>query len=68
MPLGIVGGGLVWRAFADDLGIANAVSIPVFAFVGIVAAGLVLANLIALAPGQSAARTPVATVLAVRDD
>ena len=68
VPLGVVGGLLVWRAFADGLGIDEAVSIPVLAFVGIVVAGVVLANLIALAPGRTAARTPAATVLALHDD
>jgi len=63
VPLGIVGGSLVWRAFANDLGIADAVSVPVLAFVGIVAAGLFLANLIALAPGRAAARTQAAVLL-----
>jgi FtsX-like permease family len=68
VPLGILGGALVWRTFAHDLGIDEAVSIPVVAFIGIVAAGVVLANLIALAPGQAAARTPAAIVLTVHDD
>ena len=68
VPLGAVGGLLVWRAFADGLGIDEAVSIPVLAFVGIVVIGVVLANLIALAPGRTAARTPAATVLALHDD
>ena len=68
VPLGIVGGSLVWRAFSNDLGIGDAVSVPVLAFVGIVAAGLVLANLIALAPGRAAARTQAAVLLSVVTD
>jgi hypothetical protein len=67
VPLGIVGGGLVWRTFADDLGIAGTATIPLAAFVGIVAAGVVIANLIALVPSRSAARTPAAAVLTVRE-
>ena len=46
----------------------ESVTIPVLAFVGIVVAGVVLANLISLAPGRAAARTPAAIVLTVHDD
>ena len=43
VPLGTLGGVLVWRAFTNDLGIDESVTIPVLAFVGIVVAGVVLA-------------------------
>jgi ABC-type lipoprotein release transport system permease subunit len=67
VPLGIVGGRVVWRAFTEDLGIATTAAIPVVAFTGIVAAAVVVANLIAFAPGRSAARTPAATILTIHD-
>ena len=55
VPLGAIGGGLIWRAFANDLGISTTAVIPVVAFVGIVVAGVVIANLIAVLPVQTAA-------------
>jgi hypothetical protein len=65
VPLGIIGGRVVWRAFTEDLGIATTAAISVAAFAGIVAAGVVMANLIALVPGRAAARTPAGAVLTV---
>jgi hypothetical protein len=67
IPLGVVGGHVVWRAFAESLGIDTAVAVPVLAFAGIAVAGLLVANLIALLPARTATRTPAATVLTVRD-
>lgn len=67
IPLGVIGGQVIWRAFATDLGIDASAVIPVLAFVVIVIAGVVIANLIALLPGRAAARTPAGAVLLVRD-
>jgi ABC-type lipoprotein release transport system permease subunit len=67
IPLGVIGGQVVWRAFAESLGIGTAVVVPVLAFVGIAVAGLLVANFIALVPARAAARTRAATVLAVHD-
>lgn len=67
IPLGVIGGQVIWRAFANDLGIDTSAVIPVLAFVAIVIAGVVIANLIALLPGRAAARTPAGAVLLVRD-
>ncbi len=56
IPLGVIGGSLVWRLVADDLGVAPSPSIPVLAIVVSIPAVLLLVNLIAYAPARRAAR------------
>jgi ABC-type lipoprotein release transport system permease subunit len=64
VPLGIGLGRFAWQLFADDLGVASEVVVPVLvAFVWVPAAALVLANLLALAPGWLAARVRPALTL-----
>jgi putative ABC transport system permease protein len=63
IPIGLVAGRWTWRSFADDLGIAAAVSVPILALAAIALAAVVLANLIAALPARAAARTQPALVL-----
>ena len=63
LPVGLAFGRWSWRRFADDLGIPSAVVVPVAAIVVTVAAGLVIANLLAAVPGRTAARTAPGIVL-----
>lgn len=65
VPLGIMGGRWGWRLFATQL---QVVPLPVTSWLvafGIVGGTIALGNLIALAPGRAAARTPAAVVLHV---
>lgn len=63
IPLGLVAGRWVWHGFADDLGVTDAVVVPVIAMVAIATSAVVLANLIASLPARVAARTQPAAVL-----
>jgi hypothetical protein len=63
LPAGVAGGRWTWRYLAAQLGVLPEPAVP-FAAIGIaIPATLVVANLIAAAPGQAAARTPPAAVL-----
>jgi hypothetical protein len=63
VPLGMAAGRWVWRLFADQLGVASEPVVPVVAALLLVPATVVAANLIALGPALSAARTRPASVL-----
>jgi len=63
VPVGLALGSVVWRLFADRLGVAPDVGIPVVALVVGIPATVVLANLAAAVPALLAARTYPATVL-----
>jgi ABC-type lipoprotein release transport system permease subunit len=63
VPAGIALGRLSWSAMADSLGVVSQPQVPVWALVTVVAAALVLANLIAWFPARLAARTPAASGL-----
>lgn len=63
LPFGLAFGRWSWQRFADDLGIAPTVVVPVAAIALTVAAGLVIANLLAALPARTAARTAPAIVL-----
>jgi hypothetical protein len=52
-----------WRYLATQLGVLPEPAVPLSAVVIAIPAALVLANLIATAPGQAAARTQPATIL-----
>jgi hypothetical protein len=67
VPLGVIGGLFVWRAFADDLGISADAHVPILAFVATAVGAVVIANLLAIAPGMAAGRTRAAAVLNVHD-
>ena len=63
LPAGVAGGRWAWRLLAAQLGVLPEPSVPFTAIFIAIPAALVAANLIAAAPGQAAARTPIATVL-----
>jgi ABC-type lipoprotein release transport system permease subunit len=54
IPLGIVAGQAVWRAFATNLGVVPVASLPVWLLVSLGAGVLVVANLLAVAPALAA--------------
>ena len=57
IPLGLAAGRWAWHLFATSLGIVPESSIPILAFVILVPAALLVANLIAAGPAWAAART-----------
>jgi ABC-type antimicrobial peptide transport system permease subunit len=63
VPLGIVGGRMVWRSFADGLGIVPSPHVPVLALLGAVAVMLAVATVAAVWPARVAARTSAAAAL-----
>jgi len=63
VPLGAALGRWVWTLLADDLGVIARPRVPLLALVATAGAGVLLANAIALVPGQIAARTHPATDL-----
>jgi putative ABC transport system permease protein len=63
VPLGVALGRWVWTVLADDLGVVAQPRVPLLALVAVAAGAVLLANVIALVPGQIAARTRSATDL-----
>jgi putative ABC transport system permease protein len=63
VPLGILAGARVFRAFVDRIGALPDPTIPTLAIAGIAAGLLVLANLAALLPARRARRLSTATLL-----
>jgi predicted lysophospholipase L1 biosynthesis ABC-type transport system permease subunit len=63
LPLGIAIGRFAWNLLAAQLGVVSDPVVPVVPTILVVAGAVVIANLIALAPGWSAARTRPALVL-----
>jgi predicted lysophospholipase L1 biosynthesis ABC-type transport system permease subunit len=63
LPAGVAGGRWAWRLLATQLGVLPEPAVPLTAIFIAIPAALVLANLIATAPGQAAARTQPATIL-----
>jgi hypothetical protein len=63
VPLGIIGGRILWNLFARAIYVVPAPSVPAPAIALIVVGSLLLANLVAAAPGRMAARTPTALLL-----
>ena len=57
VPLGLVIGNAVWRAFANNLGVVPVTVVPVGLIVLLVVAVVVVANLIAVAPAWVATRS-----------
>jgi hypothetical protein len=57
LPLGVVVGRAVWRAFANNLGVVPVSVVPISLFALLVAGVLVVANLIAVAPALVATRS-----------
>jgi ABC-type lipoprotein release transport system permease subunit len=63
VPLGVALGRWTWTLLAEDLGVIARPQVPWLTLTAVVGAALILANVIALGPGQIAARTRPATVL-----
>jgi ABC-type antimicrobial peptide transport system permease subunit len=63
VPLGIVAGRAVWMAFATNLGVVPVSVVPAWTVVGLVAGVIVVANILALAPALTAARTNAVQLL-----
>jgi ABC-type lipoprotein release transport system permease subunit len=63
LPTGIAVGRWVWRVFAAQLGVLPEPAIPLTTILIAIPGALVLSNLIAAAPGRTAARSQPATVL-----
>jgi hypothetical protein len=63
VPLGLLAGRWAWAVFAWSAGVADQADVPVPLVLAAVPATVLLANLIAVGPGWTAARIPAATVL-----
>jgi ABC-type lipoprotein release transport system permease subunit len=63
VPVGIATGRWAWMLFAENLGVVAAPRVPAIAIAVTVAVAFLVANLIAAAPAQFAARTKPALVL-----
>jgi hypothetical protein len=63
LPLGIAIGRWLWILFAHQIYAVPTPTVPVGGIVLVAVAAMLLVNLIAVAPGRSAARTPPALVL-----
>ena len=65
IPCGVVIGRLVWRAVAQDLGVAVETSVPVLIIAVLACAVIVLDALVSLIPAYRATRAPTARTLRV---
>lgn len=65
IPCGVVVGRLVWRAVAQDLGVAVETSVPVLSVALLAGAVIVVDALVSLIPAYRAARAPTARTLRV---
>jgi ABC-type lipoprotein release transport system permease subunit len=63
VPLGVATGRLIWRAFADDLGVVPVPMVIPWVIIAIALGTLVVANLLAIGPALIAARTRPASLL-----
>jgi hypothetical protein len=63
VPLGIIGGRALWTLFANELGVEPNPRSGLASNLIVIPAALILANLIAVWPGRSAARTRPAQIL-----
>ena len=63
VPLGIVAGRLLWDLFASGIHAVPVPSVPALEIVAITLGALVLANIMAIIPGRTAARTRTALLL-----
>ena len=63
LPLGVLAGRWAWTVFARSAGVAAQADVPVTLVLLAIPATVLLANLIAVGPGWTAARIPAATVL-----
>lgn len=63
IPLGVAAGRWAWINYADSLGVVPVSVVPLATVLLVIPAALILANLLAVYPARSAARTPSAVVL-----
>jgi putative ABC transport system permease protein len=63
IPLGLIIGRIAFRSFADSIGTLNDASIPLLLVAGVVAALVVIANLVASVPARRADRVAPALLL-----
>jgi hypothetical protein len=63
VPVGIALGRWLWDLFARDIHAVPDPSVPVILIAAVAAGALLLANIVAGAPGRNAARTPTALLL-----
>jgi hypothetical protein len=63
VPLGVVAGGAVWNAFANNLGAVPVSVVPVWLVVILAVGVLVVANLLAIGPALVATRSKPARLL-----
>ena len=63
LPLGVVAGRLAWAVFANAVGVAGQATVPLVLVLLAIPVTLVVANLIAAAPGWDAARLRPAAIL-----
>jgi hypothetical protein len=63
LPLGLVAGRAAWRWYADDLGVAPVVELPLWALAATYAGAVVVGLLAAVRPGRAAARIAPAEAL-----
>lgn len=63
LPVGIAAGSLLWRRFADNLGVITEVELRPAVFLLIAVGGLLVAFVLAVLPARAAARTPLETTL-----
>ena len=63
VPLGIFIGRELWILFARSINVVPEPTVPLPSVMLLIVGALVFANVVALWPGRSAARTPVALIL-----
>ena len=63
LPLGVATGNVVWRLVIESVGIRVDAVLPVLALAAIAFGVFVIANLVAVVPARTAARTPAAAAL-----
>jgi ABC-type lipoprotein release transport system permease subunit len=63
VPVGLIAGRLVFKALADDIGAVDTADFPTWAVVAVVAAIVVLANVVAMWPARLAGRWSAAAAL-----
>ena len=56
VPLGVAAGRWAWIAFARNLGIVPAPQVPILLLLLLIPATVIVANLVAVVPGEVAAR------------
>jgi hypothetical protein len=63
VPVGVVAGRAIWRAFANNLGAIPVSVVPIWIVVGLAAGVIVVANLLAIGPALGAMRSKPARLL-----